>query len=82
MLDDLLLMPLNDLNISQYFPTVTISNLTPFPFFKQVFAMAAAEDATFEAPFVLSQFMTAVLSAIYSFGFVLFSYISLKRRDL
>ena len=82
MLDDLLLLPLSEFNLSQFFPTVTISDLTPFPFFKELFAMAAAEDPNFEAPFVLSQLMSTILSVVYLLGFVLFGYMSLKRRDL
>jgi hypothetical protein len=82
MLDDLLLYPLSDFNVSQFFPTVTISDLTPFPFFKQVFAMQAAEDPNFETPFMLTQMMSTILSGIYIFGFVVVGYISLKKRDL
>lgn len=81
-LDDFLFIPIQDLNISQFFPTIAISNLTPFPFFEQVFAMAAAEDPNFEKPFILSQMMSTILTLIYSFGFVLIGYISLKRGDL
>lgn len=66
----------------QFIPTITISDLTPFPFFQEVFEMARQEDPDFEAPFMLSQTWRSILALFYTTIFVLIGYLSLKRRDL
>ena len=81
MLDAILYWPLSE-EIAQFFPTITISELTPFPFFRQLLDMQVSENPDFEAPYVLSQSVRSIMAVIYIGIFTFIGYISLKKRDL
>ncbi|MEX1000758.1 MAG: hypothetical protein WDZ35_01440 [Crocinitomicaceae bacterium] len=66
----------------QFVPTITISDLTPFPFFQEILEMGKKADPNFKEPFILSQSLRSLLAIIYISTFVFVGYLSLKRRDL
>lgn len=67
---------------AQFFPTITISELTPFPFFQQQLNLEATLDPSFVEPYNMSQTLRSILSLAYMSIFVLVGYLSLKKRDL
>lgn len=68
--------------ISQYMPINVIADLTPFPFFKEVFEMAAQKDPNFVAPVIISQTVRSLVALGWISSFILLGYFIVKRRDL
>lgn len=67
---------------AQFFPTITISELTPFPFFSQLMNMESGQDPNFVEPYNMSQMVRTILSLVYISIFVLIGYVTIKKRDL
>ncbi|UKN03650.1 ABC transporter permease [Paracrocinitomix mangrovi] len=80
--DGILLNIPNFYEVAQFIPTITISQLVPFPFGQEFIDAARAQGEDVNLPFQLNQLGRSVFSSIFIIGFVLISYISLKRRDL
>ncbi|MBD3637983.1 MAG: ABC transporter permease subunit [Crocinitomicaceae bacterium] len=80
-LDDIIKLPVGN-DVAQFFPTITISDLTPFPFFKEVIEMSRERDPNFEIPYDMGTVMRSILSLLYIAGFTLIGFFALKRRDL
>ena len=68
--------------ISQYMPINVIADLTPFPFFKEIFKMAAEQDPNFVAPVIISQTVRSLVALGWISSFILLGYFVVKRRDL
>ncbi len=68
--------------ISQYMPINVIADLTPFPFFKEIFKMAAEQDPNFVAPVIISQTVRSLVALGWILSFILLGYFVVKRRDL
>jgi ABC-2 type transport system permease protein len=72
--------------MSQFTPTLTISHLTPFPFWEDLLNMsrvgAAENGIVFEEPYEMNQNLRALVASIYVLGMVFIGYVTLKRRDL
>lgn len=75
MLDGLLKWALGT-NIAQFFPTIIISDLTPFPFLD--LDAITSSDRSFE----LSNLIKTLISSLYIIMFMFFSYRAIKKRDL
>lgn len=82
MIDVILYIPWIMGDYAQFFPTITIAELTPFPFFGQLMELEASQDPNFEEPFVLSQGARSILAIVYISFFIFIGYFSLKKRDL
>ncbi|MCB9225027.1 MAG: ABC transporter permease [Crocinitomicaceae bacterium] len=67
---------------AQFFPTIAISQLTPFPFGKEFLDAAKAQGQDVDGVFIMSQALRSIISLIYIGGFIAVSYLSVKRRDL
>jgi ABC-2 type transport system permease protein len=68
--------------ISQYMPINVIADLTPFPFFKAIFEMAAEQDPNFVAPVIISQTVRSLVALGWITSFITLGYFVVKRRDL
>jgi len=68
--------------ISQYMPINVIADLTPFPFFKEIFKMAAEQDPNFVAPVIISQTVRSLVALGWISSFIFLGYFVVKRRDL
>lgn len=68
--------------ISQYMPINVIADLTPFPFFKEIFKMAAEQDPNFVAPAIISQTVSSLVALGWISSFIFLGYFVVKRRDL
>ena len=68
--------------ISQYMPINVIADLTPFPFFKEIFKMAAEQDPNFVAPVIISQTVRSLVALGWISSFIVLGYFVVKRRDL
>ena len=68
--------------IAQFIPTITISQLTPFPFGQEFIDGARATGENVDIPYDMGQSLRSSMSLIYISGFVAISYLSTKRRDL
>lgn len=68
--------------ISQYMPINVIADLTPFPFFQQIFKMAAEQDPNFVEPVILSQTIRSAVALGWISSFIVLGYFVVKRRDL
>lgn len=68
--------------MAQFIPTITISQLTPFPFGQEFLEASKESGQNVNNTFVMTQSLRAVLSLIYIGGFVAVSYLSTRRRDL
>lgn len=68
--------------ISQFMPINVIADLTPFPFFKEAFVMAAEQDPNFVAPVIISQMVRSVVALAWISSFIFLAYFVVKRRDL
>ncbi|MEO9533999.1 MAG: ABC transporter permease [Crocinitomicaceae bacterium] len=82
MLDDFIFMSGGTFNYGQYIPTITISDLTPFPFFRELMDMAAAQNPDVELPYVMPDWARTILASVYIVGFMVTNYVILKKRDL
>lgn len=67
---------------SQFMPINVIADLTPFPFFKEIFEMAAQQDPNFEAPYIIPQALRSTIAFGWMTVFMLTGYFVVKRRDL
>jgi ABC-type transport system involved in multi-copper enzyme maturation permease subunit len=67
---------------AQFFPINVFGDLTPFPFFEQLFELAARSDPNFEEPVILSQSVRSFLAFTWISIFVMISYLVTKRRDI
>ncbi len=68
--------------ISQYMPINVIADLTPFPFFKEIFKMAAEQDPNFVAPVIVTQTVRSLVALGWISSFIFLGYFVVKRRDL
>jgi ABC-2 type transport system permease protein len=68
--------------IGQFIPTITISQLTPFPFGQEFIDAAREQGENVDVGFQMTTALRAIVSLIYIGGFVAVSYLSTKRRDL
>ena len=68
--------------ISQYMPINVIADLTPFPFFKEIFKMASENDPNFVAPVIISQTVRSLVALGWISSFIFLAYFVVKRRDL
>lgn len=71
---------------AQFFPTITISELTPNPFYQQLITMQkmqmAESGVAFEEPPNMNQATRSVLATIYIALLFIGSYFVVKRRDI
>ena len=67
--------------VSQLMPINVIADLTPFPFFKEIFEMAR-QDPNFVEPVILSQTIRSLVALGYISIFIFIGYFVVKRRDL
>ena len=63
-------------------PINVIADLTPFPFFKAIFEMAAEQDPNFVAPVIISQTVRSLVALGWITSFITLCYFVVKRRDL
>lgn len=68
--------------IAQFMPINVIADLTPFPFFKALFEMAAAQDPNAYIPYILPQSIRTVTALGWISIFLILGYQLEKRRDL
>lgn len=67
---------------AQFMPINVIADLTPFPFFKELFKMAATQDPDFVEPVILSQSVRSIVAIGWISFFIFLGYFVVKRRDL
>jgi ABC-type transport system involved in multi-copper enzyme maturation permease subunit len=67
---------------AQFMPINVIADLTPFPFFQELFAMAGEQDPDFKEPFILSQSIRSAVAFAWMAAFIIIGYLVVKRRDL
>lgn len=82
MLDGMFIPAAGGVDVGQFIPTITISYLTPFPFFADMLAMAAAQQPDLEIPYFMPDWMMSALATVYIIGFMVVNFVLLKRRDL
>lgn len=70
--------------VAQFMPINVIADLTPFPFFKELFEMAEAADPGEDVyiPYILPQYIRTIAASAWIGIFILISYQVEKRRDL
>lgn len=68
--------------VSQFMPINVIGDLTPFPFFKEFFAMLEAQDPNVQLPYIMPQMVRSLAATGWITIFVFVSYLVLKKRDL
>ncbi len=66
-------------DIAQFLPVNVLTDLTPFPFFRELLDM---QGSFVETGFELSQILRIILGIIYSFLFTVLGYVVFKKRDL
>ena len=63
-------------------PINVIADLTPLPFFKVLFEMAAEQDPNVIVPIIISQTVRSIVALGWITSFIFLGYFVVKRRDL
>lgn len=68
--------------ISQWMPTNMLADLTPFPLYDDLASMQRMADPTMETVKEIHPWLRAFVCSLYTGGFILLSFVTMKRRDL
>jgi ABC-type transport system involved in multi-copper enzyme maturation permease subunit len=68
--------------LSQFVPTLTISHLTPFPFFQEMISYTKQMNPNQPEVYEMNEYLRLAVVSIYVLAMVFVGYLSLKRRDL
>ncbi len=68
--------------IAQWMPTNMLADLTPFPLYDDINAMQRMADPTMEVVKDINPWVRALICSIYTGGFIVLSFFTMKNRDL